>query len=83
MSGSGQSSKTIAVLIAIALITVALLGADAWKRNRQEHPPVTKPVAVTPAPAAPTSSAVPGVRRPPPRTNHATPAPLDAGDTPE
>ena len=59
MTGSGQSSKTIAIIVAIVVITIALMGADAWKQSQRGRKPAAVPAAAvsgtqtgTPAPVA-------------------------------
>lgn len=58
MSDTGQSSKTIAILVAIVVVTIALLGAEAWNQSHRGMKSSTVPAAaVTPsqtqAPVAP------------------------------
>ena len=42
---SDNSSRMIALLVALALAIVALLGVDGWKQMRKAHPPQPKPPA--------------------------------------
>jgi hypothetical protein len=39
MSDSGQPTKTIAILIAIVVITIGLLGAEAWNQSQKGQKP--------------------------------------------
>lgn len=59
MSDSGQSSKTVAILIAIVLVTITLLGTEAWNQSHHGQKSSTVPAAAVTsstvrAPVAPT-----------------------------
>ena len=45
MSGNDSSSRMIALLVALALAIVALLGVDGLRQMRKAHPPQPKPPA--------------------------------------
>jgi hypothetical protein len=45
VSSTDNSSRMLALIVALALAIVALLGVDALKQFRKEHPPQPKPPA--------------------------------------
>ena len=50
MADKGNSSKTIALLLAIVAITVALFGTEAWNRSHKGQKLAVKPAAAVSAP---------------------------------
>ena len=78
MSNSSSFAKTIAIMIVVALATVALFGAEAWNRNHKTRVTATPAASVTgsetrsvpPAPPpAPQSNRHGGKRTVPPPSN--------------
>ena len=66
MSNSPSSSKVVAILIAIALAVVALMGTEAWNRSHRNRAPAASPASVTPGSDAQTPGENPSPKPTPP-----------------